>query len=604
MLVVYGPKQKCKECIDKKIAPSISRWSGKPIVFEGNNYMMAFWQSHPEKEVVVRPDGWIIGNIYWDDLPPNYSRDSKDLLDVCHSLWRQEGVDFLKRLNGSFSLCLHDLASGKSLITTDRFSTYLLWRAEVSEGVIAVSPSYHILTPLVGKEIDIAALYSAMAPRRVIGNHSLLKNIQAFRESTAMCFDDSSGIKDIQWYTYRFEPDYKLSGRSWGQEYNRSLAKTVEDKLRDSKSPGCLMSGGIDSRLILTFCPPNTQCFTLADFNNIEMKFARTIAKICGLKHIPIIRDRDWYPNMLEAANKLSLGLWRWHNAHFLKLENYPGDWQEIDCVLTGCGFDTFFKAYEGRFEELWEGEPNMKNFDEAMSFMMHYGQLPCKFEDQLTKVMRPDAYKESRHEYHEVLRAELERVVPLATTPLEAWELIQFRAVYRMDAHTNLTSIRPFKASHNVTFDNRIYDIYFRVPSEIKRKASVIRWALWERNKKLGILPNSNSRIPAFLPKTCHEMAIKGQNAISRIRNRIYRRIGYRGYKSHGSWPRIDRLWACHPKMIATMDNLVDNPSPIIEQFFDMDAVKTIWTEHKNGTGNYIEVLDIIAGLSLAELV
>jgi asparagine synthetase B (glutamine-hydrolysing) len=604
MLVVYGPKQNCKKFIEEKVLPSSNNLTMEnAVIYEGANYMALFWQSYPEKEVVVRPDGWIIGNVYWEDLPEGCSRNGEDLLDACQKLWRQEGVNFLKRLNGSFSICLHDFSSGKSLISTDRFSTYLLWKSEFDGGVVAVSPSYRVLQPLVAKEIDLAALYSSICPRRVIGNHSLLRNVKAFRECTAMCFDGAEGVKEVQWYMYKYEPDYALSGREWGQEYNRRLEKVIEDKLHNSRSPGCLMSGGIDSRLILTFCPSNTKCFTLADSYNIEMTIARTVAKMCGLKHIPIIRNHDWYPNMLEDACKLSLGLWWWCEAHFLMLRDNVEDWQDIDCVLTGCGFDTFFKAYEGRFPELWAKSPNMENVDEAMSFMMYFGLLPCKFEEKIKNIMRREAYENIRQEYSQVLHEELERVLPLAKTPLDAWEMIQFRSVYRMDAHPNLTGIRPYKASHNVIFDNRIYDMYFKVPSEIKRKGSVVRWALWERNKKLGILPNATSRMPACLPSGFHKEAIRWQNKISKMRNFLYSCIGYEGYKSQGSWPRIERLWAYHPKMIAAMDNLVQHPTPTIETMFNMDSLGKAWDAHKAGKENYTEVLNFLAGLGLSDI-
>ncbi|MHC4343697.1 MAG: asparagine synthase-related protein [Planctomycetota bacterium] len=572
-------------------------------MFHGKNHLVAFWGLTPPAEAIVKPNGWFLGHAYWDDLPQEYTKNSKDLLDTAQDLWRLEGINFLRRLNGSFNLFLHDIASGKSLISTDRFCTYVLWTAELDVGVVAFSPCYDVLRRLVKSRIDLAALWSFMARTRAIGDHTLLEEIRGVRASTAICFGDSSGPTTVEWYTPRFEPEPYYSASFWAAELNTRLRQVMDKQLTGFKAPGLLLSGGLDSRLIASFCPPETRCFTLADFNNQEMKTAAKTAKICGLRHIPIVRDSNWYPIMLEEAVKHCIGLWWWLNAHFMPLETYEGEWQEIDCVLAGFYFDTFLKGYESRPDELWSNAPPLGSAEQAISFLLDFDMSQCKSLRQLEEIMRPEAFQRCREAHQQALRAELERSIPISSSIIDAWELCQFSSIYREPGHPNVTCLTSFIPTRTVIFDNRLYDMYFRVPASVKRTGAVVRWAVWQRNTRLGTLSDSNSWLPMILPLALHEKAIHARKKISRIRNWWYRGTGSKEYRSRGSWPEVGRLWVHHPKMRTVMDNLIDDPPTLLEDFFCMDAVAQAWKRHKDGQGNYPDMLNILAGLGLLQI-
>lgn len=603
MLVVFIPKEGGEEYIDERIQPTVNKWSKEPAkLFQATNRVVAFWPSHPVAEVIVKPNGWFVGHAYWDELPSGYTEVSKDLLDMCLQLWRLEGVDFLKRLSGSFNLFLHDAASGKSLVSTDRFATYPLWRAELEGGGLAFSPCYYCLTPLIKSHIDIAALWSSIARTRAIGNRTLLERIRGVRQSTAICFEDSSGSSTIEWYTPKFEPESSRSISFWAAEFNNLLGEAIKMQLSGFESPGLLLSGGMDSRLIASFCPPQTKCFTLADFQNREMKTAAKIARICGLEHFPVIRESDWYPDMLEAAVKQCLGLWRWSNAHFMPLATYGGEWQEIDCVLMGYAFDTFFKGYEPP-AELLSNPIDLEDIEQAISFLLDVDESQCKFVSQLEEVMRVGAFEECQRTYQDVLRAELKRVIPISSCIIDAWEMLQFRSIYRVPSYAGMFTLRRFIPVRNMVFHNRFYDLYFRIPAYVRVTGDVVRRALWQRRKAMGILTDSNSWLPVVLPNSFHSAAIKTRGKVGVILNKWHRLIGSKEYRSQSAWPRVGRLWAHHPKMRAVMDSLVQDPPGLLEQFFCMDSIRRVWEKHKEGTSDYYEVISFVAGLGLLEI-
>jgi len=601
MLVVFGPKGAGVEYIEKNVQPTLGEWCSKPPqILQNRNQVVAFWPSQAFAEMIIKPYGWFLGNGYWEDMPSGYTDDSKDLLETCLDVWRLEGVDFLKRLNGSFNLFMHDTNSGKSLVSTDRICTNPLWMATLKDGGVAFSPCNEYLISLTNQNIDMAALWSFLTRTSPVGDRTLLESIRVVRPGTAICFDGLGNSKCVEWHSPKFKPEFNHSIGYWADEFNRLVGRTVEKQLKQFQSPGLMLSGGIDSRLVASHCPPRTKCFTTADFYNREVKIAAKIAKICGLEHIPVIRDKDWYANTVEKSARHCVGLWRW-NAPFNQLENYGGDWQEIDCILGGLWFDTYFKGYDIP-DELWTSSQDINDTEKAISLIIQSDEKEYKFVHQLKEIIRPGILDASREAFEKVFRAELERVFPVCTNTIEAFQLAQFGAVYRSFAYQMVSYVRKFKAVINIV-DNQLYDLFFRIPISIKQHGEIVRTALWQKNKRLAFLANSNSWLPAFLPNSFHKTAVRARWKISHIRQKWYQLAKSREYRSHGSWPQMGRLWANNPKMQGIINGLIKNPPGLLERFFDMDSVLKIWEKHKNGSGDYSDILGIIVGISFSEV-
>jgi asparagine synthase (glutamine-hydrolysing) len=599
MLVVFGPKGAGVEYIEKNIQPVLGEWGNKPPqIIRNQDQVIAFWPSRVFAEMIIKPYGWFLGNGYWEDLPPGYTESSKDLLEASLNIWRLEGVNFLKRLNGSFNLFIHDVNSGRSLVSTDRICTNPLWMAKLKDGGIAFSPCNEYLIPLVKQNIDMAALWSFLTRRRPISDRTLLESIKVVRQGTAICFDGLGNSKGVEWFSPRFEPEFNHSVSYWAAEFNKLVGKTVEKQLEHFKSPGLMLSGGIDSRLVASYCPPGTKCFTTADFYNREVKIAAKIAKICGLQHIPIIRDKDWYANTVEKSARHCVGLWRWY-APFIQLEHQEGAWQEIDCVLGGLWFDTFFKGHDVP-EELWTSTQDVKDAGKAISLIMQLDEEEYKFMRQLKEVIRPGILGTSREAFEEVFRMEIERILSACTNIVEAFQLVQFGAIYCSYAYHMISYVRKFKAVINIV-DNHLYDLFFRIPVSVKQSGAIVRVALWQKNKRLAFLSYSNSWLPAFLPNSFHKTALRARQKISHIRLKWYQLTKSQEYRSHGSWPQMNQLWAYNPKMREIMDRLVENPPVLVERFFDMDSVLKIWERHKKGLDDYTDIIGILVGLGFS---
>lgn len=600
MFVVFGPESSDKKYVEQTILSAgngkeVDRWNqgGRlSVLMEGSSFA----------DAICSKIGWFLGYAYWDSLPPGYDQGTKNLLEISYELWRKEGIDFLKRLNGSFNLFLHDTISGQCLLSTDRFGTYPVWMIKLENGGFAFSPDSSLLVHFEKKKVDPAGLWSLISRACPIANHTLFQEISGIQQGTAVIIDRKGILSFQEWYIQTFRPEFDKSLGYWAHEFNQCLENAAIQHLSGRKSIGILLSGGTDSRILASYCPPNTYCFTLADFVNRELKTASKIAKICGHKHIPIIRDEDWYANTLIPAAKQCAGLWRWNDAHFLRLEHYPGQWQEIECVVTGIWFDTLFKGCQTP-NRLWIDTPNLHNIEKAISFCLEVDKRECRIIEQMKKIMPAEVYKDCYLTYQKALSDELRRRIPDAAHLADAWGIAKYGAIYNSLSFSNIHCLRDFKPVRNLIFDNSIYDIYFRVPAHIRQGGEIIRRALWQRNKRLGLLMDSNTWLPSSLPKSIHHASQRARVMLSRFRNYIYRKTGHTEYRSHGAWTKIAPLWSHNSKMKAIMNDLITNPRPIIEQHFSMDNLRDIWKLHQEGKDDYSEILNSIVGVGLLDV-
>jgi asparagine synthetase B (glutamine-hydrolysing) len=209
MFVVFGPNNSDRTYFDNKIWPIINKNKKDCPVFtwKQGNRSCAFLGGEPFPDLLWSPKGWFLGYAYWDSLPHGYERGTKNLLEVSLDLWKKEGIDFLKRLNGSFNLFLYDAASGKSLLSSDRFGTYPLWMAELGEGGYAFSPDYNRLTPFINTDVDPAGMWSFVSRACPVANHTLLAKIKGVPQATLILFDGHEKPEIKEWFAQVFKPE-------------------------------------------------------------------------------------------------------------------------------------------------------------------------------------------------------------------------------------------------------------------------------------------------------------------------------------------------------------------------------------------------------------
>ncbi|MDD5457827.1 MAG: asparagine synthase-related protein [Phycisphaerae bacterium] len=131
------------------------------------------------------------------------------------------------------------------------------------------------------------------------------------------------------------------------------LAKELENIIRSAVESRCnakkiavLLSGGLDSRVILAAVPQSAECIGLTFSNelNRETNVASKVAKCYDRQWIPLIRDPELLSKSIVNIVKFISCQSQWVDAHNFGLSDRISKY-DADFLLSGMLFDRFLKA-------------------------------------------------------------------------------------------------------------------------------------------------------------------------------------------------------------------------------------------------------------------
>ncbi|MEX0746102.1 MAG: asparagine synthase-related protein [Phycisphaeraceae bacterium] len=143
------------------------------------------------------------------------------------------------------------------------------------------------------------------------------------------------------------EPKQWPSLRQSQAELRSALRTAGEDLTRGAEAVAVTLSGGTDSRTVLSCVPPEkrSQAVTYADHENTEIRTAGQVAQAAGVPHHLALRTPHFYAELAERETKL-LGIERgFVNSHGFALVDTPAP-APFDLLVCGHMSDTLLKGY------------------------------------------------------------------------------------------------------------------------------------------------------------------------------------------------------------------------------------------------------------------
>ncbi len=257
---------------------------------------------------------WIVynGEIYnFQELRSDLERlghkfKSKSDTEVIIHLYEEYGIDCLKHLRGMFAFAVWDEKNQQLFLARDRLGKKPLKYYLGKDVFIFASELKAILTQLAVKpEVDDEAL-----PHFFAFNH-LAASATGFKEIYKLPPAHYAVLKDNQLTTRKYwEIDFgkKAKFASYEEakiELKRLLTEAVEKRLIADVPLGAMLSGGIDSSLVVglmsRFSRPKTFSIGFAEEKLDERLFARIVADHFGADHT----DLEVKPDTIEILPKL-----------------------------------------------------------------------------------------------------------------------------------------------------------------------------------------------------------------------------------------------------------------------------------------------------------
>jgi asparagine synthase (glutamine-hydrolysing) len=279
--------------------------------------------------------------------------------EVIIKAWHAWGDHCVDRFLGMFAFVLHERDSGRLVIARDRFGIKPLYLAESGKRLRFASTLPALLAAGdVDTSIDPVGLHHYMTFHAVVPPpHTLLKGVKKFPPATIRVIEaDGRSTDRLYWEPdmTRHAGDARLTAEDWRDRVLDSVRTAVKRRMVADVPVGVLLSGGVDSSLVVGLLAElgQTDLMTFSvgfeaanGEKGDEFVYSDLIAKHYGTKHHQIFVPHDRLMEALPGTiGAMSEPMVSYDNVGFYLLSQEVS--KHIKVVQSGQGADEIFAGY------------------------------------------------------------------------------------------------------------------------------------------------------------------------------------------------------------------------------------------------------------------
>ena len=269
------------------------------------------------------------------------------------------GTDCVRRFNGMFAFAIHERDSGRLVLARDRLGIKPLYLAEGGRRIrFASSLPALVAAGDVDTSIDPVALHHYMSFHAVVPPpHTMLNGVRKLPPATVAVFEADGRRRDETYWRLDFSrsrQDEERSFEDWEDEIIGELRKAVSRRMVADVPVGVLLSGGLDSSLIVGLLHEAGQT-GLKTFSigfeeangekGDEFTYSDIVAERFATEHHKIFvkskRLLDALPRTIMAMSEPMVS---YDNVGFYLLSEEVS--QHVKVVQSGQGADEIFAGY------------------------------------------------------------------------------------------------------------------------------------------------------------------------------------------------------------------------------------------------------------------
>ena len=491
----------------------------------------------------------------------------------------------VRSIDGEFVIIVE--TPNEVILANDRFAALPVFYAIENQGLVA-SFSYEALWQRAKKQgqlqLDHLAFFEFLHFQRLFGDTTFDQSTKALRPASLLSLNKSTGATEIIRY---WKPSF--SKRSDGLKgIARDLADAVRDsinrKTSDANSVSLLLSGGMDSRVVLGgFSEKNLpRCITIGSTENNEIEVAKSLASLVSTEHSFVKRSLMHYTDVLSESTSTGGGMFSFQHGHFFGL-----DIQNTDLILHGHGFDYFFQGmylpshrrhFMGRPTRSWSLDPIGTDL---VGEYIRKAKYRLKGIDP-SNLLKPRLVNEAKDRMRAALETVLNPIDGETSEPYDNWDYLTTNAPGRHYTYLNLLSAGSLAEQRTVAFDNDIFDIYYSTPANIRYGTQLLAETIRHLRPQLLEVRNANTNLrPDLSPaRLTIEHWLRGAK----------RRLGVAGSLrsdpgvSDRSWPSESEIIRTSPALMSRVDQLPNAEGIGSLNIFDEAKIEILATELRNG--------------------
>ena len=391
--------------------------------------------------------------------------------EVILKAWHAWGEDCVSRFHGMFAFVLHERDSGRLVMARDRFGIKPLYLAEAG-GALRFASSLPAIVKAggVNTSIDVEALHTYMTFHAVVPPpRTILSGVRKLPPATVRVYQRDGGFEDRRYWDppySRRAGDGAMTRQDWQEQLLDALRIAVKRRMIADVPVGVLLSGGVDSSLIVGLLAEAGQR-SLMSFSvgfeeangekGDEFVYSDLIAREFGTDHrkifVPSANLMEALPGTIAAMSEPMVS---YDNVGFYLLSREVS--RHVKVVQSGQGADEVFGGYH------WY--PPLVDSNDVVS---DYGRVFCDRSHEVLRTQLADQWIADHDASGALLRSHLLREG--ADTPVDQ--------ALRLDSNVMLVD-DPVKRVDNMTMawglearvpflDHELVELAARIPPEEK---------------------------------------------------------------------------------------------------------------------------------------
>lgn len=274
--------------------------------------------------------------------------------EVLPHLYEREGEFFPRQLRGMFGLCVWDGAERRAVVARDRLGIKPMYYAVVDDLVVFGSELKSVmLSGLVPTDLDYEAIDAYLTLGFVPGPLTPLASVRKLLPGHVLVVEPGNVRVERYWdYPRPHTGEVGLTLDEQAEELLRLLDESVRMRLMSDVPLGAMLSGGLDSSLIVALMARNmtsaVDTFSVGfveDGNDNELADARFVANALGARHHELeLSYKDAQVDLAELVWHLDEPLADLSSLGFYALSKLASN--HVTVALSGQGADELFGGY------------------------------------------------------------------------------------------------------------------------------------------------------------------------------------------------------------------------------------------------------------------
>lgn len=316
--------------------------------------------------------------------------------EVLLRLYERDGISFVSKLNGMFSIAIYDKKQNSLYLIRDRIGVKPLYIHDDGKRLLFASEIKSLFQAGVDAEMNLTALDQYLSYNYVPPPATFFKGIEHVMPGHILHVDLGSTTAQSWWDLTRLVDEQQRTDGQWIEEILSTLNDAVRIRMRSDAPFGAFLSGGIDSSTVVglmsqhSSVPVSTYSIGFQDERFDESVYALEAANRFGTRHYAeevSLKMTDLWPLVLYHTDQPHGDVSFMPTYRVSELAS-----RHVKMVLTGDGGDELFAGYE-KYRNFFS-DPGVESLT-ADQFETQYCQNISLFKDFEKERLYTSATKE-----------------------------------------------------------------------------------------------------------------------------------------------------------------------------------------------------------------